>query len=287
MESRSERGYAPTVATRATHASTGNGGGTRQGSAASTGVQATLAVLDLLATQAPLGLSEMARELGVAKSTLHRICAVLVDRGWVVRDDDGGFDLGIRALRLSSRAEALPIVVGFRSVASHLLTLHDESVALAVLDGEQSIYVAIEETSHPVRLVTHVGSATPAFASASGRVILASLPTEAIHVLFGGRLLVTPTGRRLNGVPELLEILEGVRERDYAENREETASGLYAASVPVVNDRGATLAALTVLVPTSRLEESRHAVIVSDLIEAGRTLSSHVGWLPSYTARRP
>lgn len=255
--------------------------------ATSAGVKATLAVLDLLASRAPLGLSEMARELGFAKSTLHRVCSVLVERGWVVRDDDGGFDLGIRSLRLSSRAEALPIVVGFRSVAAHLLTLHDESVALAVLDGDQSIYVAIEETSHPVRLVTHVGSTTPAFASASGRVVLASLPTETIHVLFGGRLLVTPTGRRLNGVPELLEILDGVRERGYAENREETATGLYAASVPVVNERGATLAALTVLVPTTRLGEEREAVIVADLIAAGRTLSEHVGWLPSYTARRP
>lgn len=255
--------------------------------ATSAGVKATLAVLDLLASRAPLGLSEMARELGFAKSTLHRVCSVLVERGWVVRDDDGGFDLGIRSLRLSSRAEALPIVVGFRSVAAHLLTLYDESVALAVLDGDQSIYVAIEETSHPVRLVTHVGSTTPAFASASGRVVLASLPTETIHVLFGGRLLVTPTGRRLNGVPELLEILDGVRERGYAENREETATGLYAASVPVVNERGATLAALTVLVPTTRLGEEREAVIVADLIAAGRTLSEHVGWLPSYTARRP
>jgi DNA-binding IclR family transcriptional regulator len=255
--------------------------------ATSAGVKATLAVLDLLASRAPLGLSEMARELGIAKSTLHRVCSVLVERGWVVRDDDGGFDLGIRSLRLSSRAEALPIVVGFRSVAAHLLTLYDESVALAVLDGDQSIYVAIEETSHPVRLVTHVGSTTPAFASASGRVVLASLPTETIHVLFGARLLVTPTGRRLNGVPELLEILDGVRERGYAENREETATGLYAASVPVVNERGATLAALTVLVPTTRLGEEREAVIVADLITAGRTLSEHVGWLPSYTARRP
>jgi len=98
---------------------------------------------------------------------------------------------------------------------------------------------------------------------------------------------VTPTGRRLNGVPELLEILEGVRERGYAENREETATGLYAASVPVVNERGATLAALTVLVPTTRLGEEREAAIVTDLIAAGRTLSEHVGWLPSYTARRP
>jgi len=255
--------------------------------ASSAGVHAALRVLDLLATRGPLQLAELGRELGAPKSTLHRICAILVDRGWIVRDADGRFDLGIRSLRLGSRADELPIVVGFRSVAAHLLTRHDETVALAVLDGDESLYVAIEETSHPVRLVTHVGNATPAFASASGRVVLSSQPPAAVHALFGGRPLVTPTGRRLNGVPELLEILDVVRARGYAENLEETAVGLYAASVPVTNERGATLAALTVLVPTSRLTEARHAAIVADLREAGRALSDHVGWLPSYTARRP
>lgn len=255
--------------------------------ASSAGVHAALRVLDLLATRGPLQLAELGRELGAPKSTLHRICTILVDRGWVVRDADGRFDLGIRSLRLGSRAEELPIVVGFRSVAAHLLTRHDETVALAVLDGDESLYVAIEETSHPVRLVTYVGNTTPAFAAASGRVVLSSLRQEVVHELFGARPLVTPTGRRLNGVPELLEILEGVRVRGYAENVEETAVGLYAASVPVTNERGATLAALTVLVPTSRLTETRQAAIVADLREAGRSLSDHVGWLPSYTARRP
>ena len=149
-------------------------GAGRQGTSA--GVQATLAVLDLLAAQAPLGLSEMARELGIAKSTLHRICAVLVERGWAVRDADGRFALGIRALRLGSSSADLPVVTAFRTVAAHFLTRHDETIALAVMDGVESLFIALEETSQPVRLVTHVGSKTPAFASASGRVVLASSP---------------------------------------------------------------------------------------------------------------
>jgi DNA-binding IclR family transcriptional regulator len=253
----------------------------------SSGVHATLRVLDLLALRGSLQLSELARELGLAKSTLHRICSILLERGWVVRDREGRFDLGIRALRLGSRSEELPIVVGFRSVAAGFLTRHDETIALAVLDGDESLFVAIEETSHPVRLVTHVGRSTPAFASASGRVVLAAAPPETVAALFGGRPLVTPTGRRLNGVPELLEILEAVRAQGYAENHEETAVGLYAASVPVVNGRGVVLAALTSLVPTSRLTGQRRAAIVGDLVDAGRILSDHVGWLSSYPARRP
>lgn len=255
--------------------------------ASSAGVQATLAVLDLLAARSPLLLAELSRELGLAKSTLHRICTVLVERGWAVRDHNGGFDLGIRALRLGSSSSQLPIVIAFRTVAAEFLTHHDETIALAVLDGGESIYIALEETSQPVRLATHVGSATPAFASASGRVVLASYPAEEVAAMFGGRLLLTPTGRRLNGVAELRTILAEVRERGYAENVEETAEGLYAVSVPVVNDDEVTLAALTCVVPTSRLSPERREAIVSELLALGRRLSELVGWLPSFSSRRP
>ena len=79
---------------------------------------------------------------------------------------------GARALRLGSSSADLPIVKAFRTVAAEFLTRHDETIALAVLDGSESLFVAIEETSQPIRLVTHVGSKTPAFASASGRPYL-------------------------------------------------------------------------------------------------------------------
>jgi DNA-binding IclR family transcriptional regulator len=253
----------------------------------SAGVQGTLAVLDLLAAGSPLSLSEISRELGIAKSTLHRICNVLVERGWAVRDREGRFDLGIRALRLGSSSAELPVVTAFRTVAVEFLTRHDETIALAVLDGVESLFIAIEDTSQPVRLVTHVGSKTPAFASASGRVVLASQPPAEVAAIFGGRPLVAPTGRRLNGVAELESILAEVRARGYAENWEETAEGLYAASVPITNDSAITLAALTTLIPISRITPERREAIVADLVALGARLSGLVHWLPSFSSRRP
>jgi DNA-binding IclR family transcriptional regulator len=254
---------------------------------ASTGVNATLRILDLLAARGPVGLADLARELGVAKSTAHRVCAVLVERAWAVRDADGRYHLGVRALRLGSVATELPIVVAFRTVAADFLSTLDESIALAVLDGDESLYIAIEETSQPVRYITHVGSKTPAFASASGRVVLANLPPGMVEGLFAGRPLVTPTGRRLGGMAELGGILDAVRRNGYAENLEETARGLYAASVPIVNDAGTTLAALTTLVPLSRATSERRELIVTELQAAGRKLSELAAWIPAFSFRRP
>jgi DNA-binding IclR family transcriptional regulator len=252
----------------------------------SPGVNAALSVLELLVARGPLTLSDIAQELGLAKSTLHRICSVLVDRGWAARDDDGRFALGIRALGIGARAGDLPIITAFRGVATRLLTRHDETICLAVVDGDESVFIAVEETSQPVRLVTHVGSRTPAFASASGRVTLAARSAESVDSDFGGRPLVTPTGRRLRGVSELHEILDDVRRDGVAENHEETAIGLYAVSTPVVNANGVVLAGLTMCVPTSRMSPERRELLVADLREAGSRLSADVAWLPAHNARR-
>ncbi len=206
-------------------------------------------ILDLLASRGKLSLADVTRELGIAKSTAHRICGVLVDRAWVLRDPDGRYELGIRALRLGSAATDLPVVTAFRTVAASFLAELDETIALAVVDGDESFYIALHETSQPVRYVTHVGSRSPAFAAASGRVVLASRDPEEVAAQFSGHELVTPTGNRIGGIPELLGILANVREQGFAENWDETANGLYAASVPVVNGIGTTIAALTTLIP--------------------------------------
>ena len=261
----------------------GDGGNGRSGSP---GVHTALSVLEAIAADGPLALSDLTATLATPKSSLHRICAVLTERDWLIRRADGRFDLGIRAIGLTARSAELPIVTAFRSVAADLLTRHDETVCLAILDGEDSVYVALEETSHPVRLVTRVGSRTPAFASASGRVILADRSPAVVATQYAGRALVTPTGRRLRGAEELLGFLSAVRERGFAENDEETAAGLYTASVPVRGANDAVVAALTVCVPTSRMSPERRDHIVRDLLAAGQRLSKSVAWLPAWNATR-
>jgi DNA-binding IclR family transcriptional regulator len=242
--------------------------------------------MELVVAEGPLGLGDVARELNLPKSTLHRICAILVDRGWAIRDEQGRFEPGVRAIGLGSRAADLPIVAGFRHAVSALMTRYDETVCLAVLDGNESVFVAIEETTQPVRLQTWVGRRSPAFASASGRVFLAAWPAESVAAEFGARALITPSGRRLRSIAELHEILDRVRRDGFAENHEDTAAGLYTASVPVVNEKGTILAAVTMCVPTSRIEPTRRDRIIDDLVAAGRGLSRDVAWLPAFHAKR-
>jgi DNA-binding IclR family transcriptional regulator len=117
-------------------------------------------------------------------------------------------------------------------------------------------------------------------------VFLAAWSPESVAAEFAGRPLVTPTGRRLRDIGELQEILAGVRRDGFAENHEETAAGLYTGSVPVVNEHGTVLAAITVCAPTSRIDPARRERLLADLVDAGRALSRDVAWLPAFSARR-
>ena len=132
----------------------------------------------------------------------------MFERGWAARDGQTGqIELGPRVAWLAHTAPVSPLAAGFHGVARRLVARHNETTCLTVLDGRDSVFIAKEETTHQVRLVTSVGSRLPAFASASGRVLLADRPEDEVAALYDGCELVTPTGRRLAGLEELFAIL--------------------------------------------------------------------------------
>jgi DNA-binding IclR family transcriptional regulator len=195
------------------------------------------------------------------------------ERGWIARDlTSGNIELGPRVAWLARANPASALTAGFYEVARGIVERHNETTCLTVLDGCESVFVAKQETTHPVRLVTAVGSRLPAFASASGRAMLADLPEREVETMFHGTELVTPTGRRLNGLPELLSILRATRRRGYAENVDETALGLHCLAVPV-GPRGRVAGAITLCVPSGRMDAARKRKMLPDLMAAARTLA--------------
>jgi DNA-binding IclR family transcriptional regulator len=240
--------------------------------AASPGICAVLDVLDVLDRQGPCTLAQLARETGTAKSTLHRVCSMMSERGWVARDSRSGhIELGPRVAWLARATPLSPLTAGFHGVAGRLMARHNETTCLTVLDGRDSVFIAKEETTHAVRLMTAVGSRLPAFAAASGRVMLADRPEEEVAALYDGCDLETPTGRRLDGLDELLRILSEARRRGYAENIDETSLGLHCLAAPV-GPPGRVVAAITLCVPSGRMSAARRREMLPDLLRAARDI---------------
>jgi DNA-binding IclR family transcriptional regulator len=243
------------------------------GRAASPGIAAVLGVLEALDRLGTSGLGELSAATGLPKTTLHRACAAMEERGFVERVGDGGYALASRAVELGSRSSCSPLVSAFEAEAAGLLARHDETTCLVVLDDADALFIAKAETSQAVRLVTRVGSRLPAFAAASGRVLLAAMPPGAVDRLLGGVDLVTPVGRRMR-LHELHAVLERARRDGYAENVNETSLGLQCLAVPITGVAGQPLAAMTLCVPTGRIDAGRRRRMLADLRTAGLRASA-------------
>ena len=240
-------------------------------------------MLDVLDRQGPATLAQLARVTGSAKSTLHRVCSMMSERGWVARDPRSGYiELGPRVAWLARATPVSPLAAGFQGVGRWLVARHNETAGLTVLDGRDSVFIAKEETTHAVRLVTAVGSRLPAFAAASGRAMLADRSDEDVAALYDGCELVTPTGRRLSGLDELAGILREARQRGYAESIDETALGLHCLAAPV-GPPGRVVAAITLCVPSGRMNAARKREMLSDLLRAAEEIGAGPGaglWEP-------
>jgi len=209
-----------------------------------------LAILVAFSTaRRELGVSELAAELGMHKSTVSRLLAVLQARGLVRRDGDR-FSPGPELARLG--ALAITSLAASRVAREPLQRLADatgETVNLAVRHGDQALNVHQVQTAHFVGMTDWTGRSAPLHATANGKVLLAfgdgELPPELPRLT--PRTIVDPAALRSE--------LADVRRSGYATAVEELEIGLHAAAAPVFDSLGACIAAVSVSGPSYRLAD--------------------------------
>ncbi|WP_413452481.1 IclR family transcriptional regulator [Georgenia phoenicis] len=224
-------------------------------------VDRALLVLDALARAGARGasLAELAAELGLNKSTVHRALAALRFRDFVTQDQaTGGYLLGPAAIGLHERYfddEQLPLLLHPALVA--LSVEVDELVHLGVLNGAHVLYLDKVEPQRSVRVWSAVGHRRPAATTALGRALLASRGTRR-EVLDG----YVQAAQAVDGVPSpvtaerLWQALESARERGYAVEREENEAGISCVAVPLLSGQ-VPVAALSVTAPAERMTDER------------------------------
>ena len=222
-----------------------------------------------------VGPSELARRLGLPKSSIANICGALADAG-LVRRVGTGFALGRRLAELGGAYLAtVDQVQEFYEMARQLPTGSEETIQLAVLDGLEVVYLARHDGRQPVRLTSGIGRRLPAFSTATGKVALASLDdTELDRRLAGLTTLPRPTRRAHGNVDELLADIAEVRRRGYAMDDEETMEGVvcYGVLVPSRQPGEAPCAASITLLKV-RATAERVPALLGDLNRLAEELS--------------
>ena len=234
------------------------------------------AILDLLAENADhaVGPSELARRLGLPKSSIANICNALAEIG-LVRRIGTGFALGRKLAELGGAYLAsVDLVQEFYEACNDLPTGSEETVQLAVLDDVEMTYLARHDGTQPVRLTSQIGRRLPASVTATGKAALASIDEREVRRRFEGHELPTLTSRSLATVDALIADLGIVRRRGYAMDDEETVEGVVCFGVAIPGRRpgeGPYAASITLL--KARATPERIPALVNDLHTLARKLS--------------
>ncbi|MBF9128842.1 IclR family transcriptional regulator [Plantactinospora sp. S1510] len=240
-------------------------------------VSNALRLLLLLRDRDELRVMDCAAELGVARSTAHRLLAMLDHHGFLRRDPatrtyrtgEALLALGLNAIRgLDIRTRARPYMQALCDEVG-------ETVNLVVLEGDGVRFVDAIETPQALRVGGRIGLRRPAHCTSAGKAILAALPPEELRRLYPKEELTVMTDDSLSSRTELQKALVEIREVGFALARTESDPDIVAVGVRIPQDPGRTEAGIAVSAPASRMtaEEiercGRAAIRTAALIASG------------------
>lgn len=226
-------------------------------------VQSLDRALDILEALAAAGESvgvvELSERVSLHSSTVHRLLATLVSRGYARQDRQAGrYALGLRALQLGRvvserfdlRTEAQPYL-------RQLVEQSGETANLIVMDRGEAVYVAQAPSPRLVRMFAEIGRRVPLHSTAGGKAILAFLSPAEREAVLQQKGLVARTPHTITSAEELERVLTEVRRSGYAVDDEEQEEGVRCVAAPVRGHRGGILGAISLSGPTSRLTKER------------------------------
>jgi IclR family transcriptional regulator, acetate operon repressor len=214
-------------------------------------------LLEFAYAPAGLGVTEIARSLGLAKSVVHRILRSLVAQGLVAEAADGRrYDLGpaaaamgVSALtRLDLRQTARPVLFRLRDESQ-------ETVTLSAIVGTYRVYIDQVESPQEIKMTVDLARRWPLYAGSTGKVMLAFVDEDLRrHVL--ERPMPALTSYTVTDPVQLAAELEDIRRRGYACSRGERQQGAASAAAPVLGPHGLVLGAVSVCGPADRFSDS-------------------------------
>jgi DNA-binding IclR family transcriptional regulator len=238
-----------------------------------------LQILELLAGEKKRWTTtEISRKLKIPKSTASYLLHTLLDRGYLVREADGVYRLGMKLLALGGQALrgievrelALPILR--RLTAETQTTAH-----LAVLEGAEAVYIERVPSPGFIQMDTWVGRRMPLHSTSVGKALAAFLPQEEAETLFQGATLPRYTSRTIVSLPRLKQELKRIRESGVAVDDEENTPGVRCVAAPIFGPGDRVVATLSLTGTVQQVTEERVGKIVEKVKEAARQLSDALG----------
>jgi DNA-binding IclR family transcriptional regulator len=241
-------------------------------------VDRALTILEMLAREGEAGVTEIAADLGVHKSTAFRLLATLESHRLVEQDGDRGrYRLGVGNLRLAGATTArLDLVTEARPVCRQLATDTGETVNITVRSETSALYLDQVAGSSALQSHNWVGQHIPLHATSNGKVLISEMSEAELKKAV--RELPRLTDRTVTKRAELRTQLEHIREVGYALAVDELETGLTAAAAPIRNAHGDIIASMSISGPTFRLTGEKLDRAIPLLVASATEVSHRLGW---------
>ncbi len=219
-------------------------------------------------------MTEIAEQVSLHKSTVHRMLATLEEKGFIERDPaTERYHLGLKVWELSANLSRtddqatiwLPEMVRLRDTLG-------ETVSIYVRDGMERIRIQAVQSNEPIRRVAPVGARLPLYAGASSKVLIAYAEPTLQQMLLENDVFQQNIPSQDTYKKQLDELVE----QGYATSIEERESGVAAISSPIFDRLGTLVAALSVSGPASRLTAERMKDYAAVMIESAKKMGTMI-----------
>jgi IclR family transcriptional regulator, acetate operon repressor len=218
-----------------------------------TAADKTLGVLEALAEHSRI--AEISATTGLSKPTVHRILQTLVERGFARNNGHGDYVGGPRILMLAGRfLQGLDLPGQVRPALQELQERTGWTVHFGLLSGDEAVYAVKLEGSKPYHLASRVGMSLALHSTSLGKAVLASMPDDEVRSLADRTGLPARTAETITDVARLLEELNTVRARGYAEDHQENEDGVLAVGAPVFDHLGQVIGGISAAALASQVE---------------------------------
>ena len=234
-------------------------------------LERAFAVLEVMADAGgTVGLSRLAAESGLPLPTIHRLVRTLVDLGYVRQDASRRYVLGPRLIRLGETASRMLATWG-RPYLHGLVEALGETANLAMLDGDEVVYVAQVPSRHSMRMFTEVGRRVFPHCTAVGKALLAQTEPHEVRALLARTRMPAQTANTITDPGTFLDALVQVSEQGYALDEQEQELGVCCVAVAVPD--APSPIALSVSGPAPRMAKDVVERAVPLLTDAATRLS--------------
>ncbi len=248
-------------------------------------VNRAIKILDFISSNHMARLADISRGVGLNKSTTHGLITTLEAMGCIRQDPSTGrYALGLKLFELG---QAVLANMDIRTVAMpFLLELsrkYEETVHLAILSGNEVIYIDKVDSPRSIRIVSKVGGRNPAYCTGVGKVLLAGLTNEELNRLLATIEFRPITPNTITNSFALMEEITKIRQDGYATDNGEIDEGLSCVAAPIRNHLGVVTAAISLSGPMARVFTGNTSRLVADVIYCARQISGQFGFNATQT----